>query len=191
MTLLEKIRKLKWFDAISKLRDILEELYNSSSGGSGGNQNLQSVLDNGSTAENLTKDGNIYINYTDANDTGDGANFQITNFENNDKVSIYTQTDFKQGSIYSLTGRVVLNEANASTFSNITLKFPDTPIAPSSVFIELPNKSSGNFTLATLDDILKINLDSKVYANNTAAITGGLTAKDLYRTSTGELRIVV
>lgn len=30
-----------------------------------------------------------------------------------------------------------------------------------------------------------------VYANNAAAITGGLVVGDVYRTSTGELRIVV
>jgi len=30
-----------------------------------------------------------------------------------------------------------------------------------------------------------------VYANNAAAVTGGLIVGDVYRTSTGELRIVV
>lgn len=30
-----------------------------------------------------------------------------------------------------------------------------------------------------------------VYANNTAALAGGLAVQDVYRTSTGELRIVV
>lgn len=53
------------------------------------------------------------------------------------------------------------------------------------------DKPEANYILATLDDILNINLDSRVYANNAAAITGGLVAKDLYRTVTGELRIVV
>jgi len=58
----------------------------------------------------------------------------------------------------------------------------------------LPRKKEGITTprtLATLDDILNINLDSRVYANNAAAISGGLVAKDLYRTATGELRVVV
>jgi len=58
--------------------------------------------------------------------------------------------------------------------------------------INLPIINSGEEkTLATLDDILNINLDSRVYANNAAAITGGLVVKDLYRTATGELRVVV
>jgi hypothetical protein len=30
-----------------------------------------------------------------------------------------------------------------------------------------------------------------VYANNTAAVSGGLTVNDVYKTATGELRIVV
>ena len=41
------------------------------------------------------------------------------------------------------------------------------------------------------NDIKKIDLTGRIYANNAAAITGGLTLNDLYRTSTGELRIVV
>ena len=192
MTLLEKIKNYKWFDSPNKLKPILEELYNSTGGGSGGgSQDLQSVLDKGSTAENLTKNGNFYINYKDENDTGDGAVFQITNFEGNEKISLFTQTDFQQGNIYSLAGKVVLNESNTSTFSNITLKFPDTPISIGNVFIELPNKPNGWYTLATLDDIKKIDLTGRVYENNAAAISGGLTANDVYRTSTGELRIVV
>ena len=36
MTLLEKIKNYKWFDSPNKLRAILEELYNSIGGGSGG-----------------------------------------------------------------------------------------------------------------------------------------------------------
>ena len=48
MTLLEKIKNYKWFDSPNKLRTILEELYNSIGGGSGGgSQDLQSVLDEG------------------------------------------------------------------------------------------------------------------------------------------------
>ena len=60
-------------------------------------------------------------------------------------------------------------------------------------FLQLPNKPERvePFILATLDDIKKIDLTGRIYADNTAAITGGLTTNDLYRTSTGELRIVV
>lgn len=34
-------------------------------------------------------------------------------------------------------------------------------------------------------------LDLPVYANNAAAVAGGLTDNDVYKTATGELRIVV
>ena len=51
MTLLEKIKNYKWFDSPNKLKPILEELYNSIGGGSGGgSQDLQSVLNEGTTA---------------------------------------------------------------------------------------------------------------------------------------------
>jgi hypothetical protein len=137
MTILEKIKRLKWFDSISKLRDILEEIYNSSSGGSGGNQDLQSVLENGSEA---TINENLIISADDIL------------LQSNDTFTL------------------AINNKNFRVDNS---------------------KIDGTYTLATTDDILKINLDSRVYANNAAAITGGLTTRDLYRTSTGELRIVV
>ena len=52
MTLLEKIKNYKWFDSPNKLKPILEELYNSIGGGSGGgSQDLQSVINNGNLQE--------------------------------------------------------------------------------------------------------------------------------------------
>lgn len=43
MTLLEKIKNYKWFDSPNKLRAILEELYNSIGGGSGGETQIRTV----------------------------------------------------------------------------------------------------------------------------------------------------
>ena len=57
--------------------------------------------------------------------------------------------------------------------------------------LNFPDKPSGTYTLATLDDIKKIDLTGRVYENNAEAISGGLTFNDVYITSTGELRIVV
>ena len=37
----------------------------------------------------------------------------------------------------------------------------------------------------------RVTLQVPTYANNTAALTGGLTAGMIYKTSTGELRITV
>jgi len=68
-----------------------------------------------------------------------------------------------------------------TTAKSLFFKFP----------IDKPAAGEATYILATLDDILNINLDSRVYANNAAAITGGLVVKDLYRTATGEVRIVI
>ena len=72
----------------------------------------------------------------------------------------------------------------------IIVEFPDNLVG-NDTLIKYPNKPNGTYTLATLDDIKKIDLTGRVYENNAAAISGGLTVNDVYRTSTGELRIVV
>ena len=57
---------------------------------------------------------------------------------------------------------------------------------------------NGNFGINTASPARKLHVNGTVrlqslptYANNAAAITGGLVADDVYKTSTGELRIVV
>jgi hypothetical protein len=54
-----------------------------------------------------------------------------------------------------------------------------------SVFVQQTN-NPGEAVFTTLR-----LLNLPVYANNAAAITGGLSVSDVYRTSTGELRIVI
>lgn len=54
-----------------------------------------------------------------------------------------------------------------------------------SVFVQqVNNPGDAIFTSLTLTAL-------PIYANNAAAIAGGLVANDVYKTSTGELRIVV
>lgn len=202
MTLLEKIKNYKWFDSPNKLKPILEELYNSIGGGSGGGtQDLQSVLDNGGLA---TKDGgysgielfggesgNRFFSFytTDPNEKP----FTELTIENNE-VNI-TNNNHLLGSGYSaelnlrkgvFTLKQISGEYNSSSLFGFA-----PPLYEGSVELLLPSKPSGNYTLATLDDIKKIDLSDRVYADNAAAISGGLTTNDVYRTSTGELRIVV
>ena len=176
MTLLEKIKNYKWFDSPNKLRAILEELYNSIGGGSGGGaQNLQSVLDEG---RNVTFNSFEEIQMTWLN----GVDFQSQIFINYEGFSIASPTG----------GTSVLSDNIA--FGNWTRLQAEPGHAPTYyTFLQLPNKPERvePFILATLDDIKKIDLSDRIYANNAAAITGGLTLNDLYRTSTGELRIVV
>ena len=167
MTLLEKIKNYKWFDSPNKLKPILEELYNSIGGGSGGGtQDLQSVLNNGNQSTNQEI---LLIGTQIVGRNGDSSKSLV--FDVQDGAIIFNNLDGG-----NVLGQVTLRADNV-TNSFYDLNFPDKP--------------SRTYTLATLDDILNINLNSRVYANNAAAITGGLVAKDLYRTATGELRIVV
>ena len=176
MTLLEKIKNYKWFDSPNKLRAILEELYNSIGGGSGGGaQNLQSVLDEGR---------NVTFNSSEE--------IQMTWFNGGDFLSqiFINDTGF---SITSPTGGTSVFSDNIA-FGNWTRLQAEPGHAPTYyTFLQLPNKPERvePFILATLDDIKKIDLSDRIYANNAAAITGGLTTNDVYRTSLGELRVVV
>ena len=166
MTLLEKIKNYKWFDSPNKLRTILEELYNSIGGGSGGgSQDLQSVLNNGNQSTNQEI---LLIGTQIVGRNGDSSKSLV--FDVQDGAIIFNNLDGGNA-----LGQATLRADNV-TNSFYDLNFPDKPI--------------GVYTIATLDDILNINLDSRVYATNAAAISGGLTTNDVYRTSTGELRVV-
>ena len=196
MTLLEKIKNYKWFDSPNKLKPILEELYNSIGGGSGGGGgDLQSVLNAGNYAG--VSEEFSYIQLL-------GGNIQDRNVE----VSI-TNADFSAGSDLSMrNNRAILSNSGNNTTGALSIDSGEVTLKQNSksdstkrievgfeypigyAHLKFPAKPTGNYTLATLDDILKINLDSRVYATNAAAISGGLTTNDVYRTSTGELRVV-
>ena len=196
MTLLEKIKNYKWFDSPNKLRTILEELYNSIGGGSGGGGgDLQSVLNAGNYAG--VSEEFSYIQLL-------GGNIQDRNVE----VSI-TNADFSAGSDLSMSNnRAILSNSGNNTTGALSIDSGEVTLKQNSksdstkrievgfeypigyAHLKFPAKPTGTYTLATLDDILNINLDSRVYATNAAAISGGLTVNDVYRTSTGELRVV-
>ena len=145
------------------------------SGGGGGTQDLQSVLDEG---RNVTFNSFEEIQMT----WFDGVDFQSQIF-----------ISYNGFSIASPTGGTAVFSDNIA-FGNWTRLQAEPGHAPTYyTFLQLPNKPERvePFILATLDDIKKIDLSDRIYANNAAAITGGLTLNDLYRTSTGELRIVV
>lgn len=62
----------------------------------------------------------------------------------------------------------------------------------------LLNKDGGNVGIGTITPAKTLHVNGTIrlqglptYANNAAAITGGLVADDVYKTATGELRIVV
>ena len=167
MTLLEKIKNYKWFDSPNKLRAILEELYNSIGGGSGGGtQDLQSVLNNGNQSTNQEI---LLIGTQIVGRNGDSSKSLV--FDVQDGAIILNNLDGG-----NVLGQVTLRADNV-TNSFYDLNFPDKP--------------AGTYTFATLGDIKKIDLSDRVYEDNAAAISEGLTVNDVYRTSTGELRIVV
>ena len=196
MTLLEKIKNYKWFDSPNKLRTILEELYNSIGGGSGGGGgDLQSVLNAGNYAgvsEEFSyiqllggniQDRNVEVSITNA-DFSAGSNLNMSN----NHAILSNSGNNTTGALSIDSGEVTLkqNVTNDST-KRIEVGFED-PIG--SAYLNFPAKTAGTYTIATTADILHINLDSRVYATNAAAISGGLTTNDVYRTATGELRVV-
>ena len=184
MTLLEKIKNYKWFDSPNKLKPILEELYNSIGGGSGGGtQDLQSVLYEGNTTDNE------FYNLIDFNDSTvvikTGVINSIGGFNKINGIELKTPDITNQvGFEIGKWGYIRSYESGAENNHNLGFYLPYSKANPSYPNIDI-------YTLATLDDIKKIDLTGRVYENNAAAISGGLTTNDVYRTSTGELRIVV
>ena len=197
MTLLEKIKNYKWFDSPNKLRTILEELYNSIGGGSGGGGgDLQSVLNAGNYAGvsgefsyiqllgGNIQDRNVEVSITNA-DFSAGSDLMMSN----NRAILSNSGNNTTGALSIDSGEVTLkqNVTNDST-KRTEVGFED-PIG--SAYLNFPAKPNGTYTLATLDDIKKIDLSDRIYATKAAAISGGLTTNDVYRTSLGELRVVV
>ena len=193
MTLLEKIKNYKWFDSPNKLKPILEELYNSTGGGT---QDLQSVLNAGNYAGvsgefsyiqllgGNIQDRNVEVSITNA-DFSAGSDLSMSN----NRAILSNSGNNTTGALSIDSGEVTLKQSSKSDLTKkIEVGFED-PIG--SAYLNFPAKPTGTYTLATLDDIKKIDLSDRVYATNAAAISGGLTTNDVYRTSTGELRIVV
>jgi hypothetical protein len=190
MTTLQKIKSLTWWNEIAKLKSILTDLLNSSGGG-GGSQDLQSVLGEGNIA--TFDDGDAEINILSGSV---GSRYFGTYISKNGNTSTLEQSSTtlniqaevfgKSASLYIYGGEVELQQMMSGQINKLTF---EDPIANTN--LKLPAKTEGTYILATLDDILKINLDGRIYTNNPTAISGGLSAKDIYRTATGELRIVV
>ena len=176
---------------------MLEELYNSIGGGSvGGSQDLQSAINNGNYAgvsEEFSyiqllggniQDRNVEVSITNA-DFSAGSNLSMSN----NHAILSNSGNNTTGALSIDSGEVTLkqNVTNDST-KRIEVGFED-PIG--SAYLNFPAKPTGTYTLATLDDIKKIDLSDRIYATKAAAISGGLTTNDVYRTLLGELRVVV
>ena len=168
----------------------------SGGGGGGGSQDLQSVLDNGGKA--TMNSGAQYVSFFDTNnhttlnirsstDVNQGYGTELI-VEDSGLIVSQTADNISNVSLYLFNGTIGFEQRLANRGTRVGFIAPDFL---GTANINFPTKPSGNYTLATLDDIKKIDLTGRVYANNAAAISGGLTTNDVYRTSTGELRIVV
>jgi len=83
-------------------------------------------------------------------------------------------------------GNFMLTKWAGSVWTQISINEPTID-----TIIKFPAKAiAGTYTLATIDDIARMG-NLPIFENNTAAIAGALAANYIYRTSTGELRIVV
>lgn len=180
MTILQKIQNLTWWTLDIKVKDILTDLFGrittleESEGG--GTQDLQSTTDAGEFTTNefyhLLTSGDTSFKSGVIKPTGFPYNLNgalISNSEQEQSIGFVTS---ETGGFYSLYSGLVNK--------NLHFVFPDKP-NPSYPVAE-------GYTIATLDDI---QAPLPTYADNAAAIIGGLEADNWYKTATGELRVVV
>ena len=165
-----------------------------SGGSGGGTQDLQSVLDNEKTAtfENSTIEilsgtpNDRFFDIIIKNfDETVSSRFTVSNYGiaiGSRDSNVNAHTTIENGKLSFVQNDIINSGA-------ISVIFPEQ--INESCVLTFPAKPTETYTLATLDDIKKIDLTGRVYENNAAAILGGLTTNDVYRTSTGELRIVV
>jgi hypothetical protein len=146
-----------------------------SSSGSASSQNFQSVTDIGVSTTN-----SFYKKVSDVDETIKSGVFEAEGVE--EGIQFMGHRSILVDGMYVFG--MALGETGSLVHSNTD------PLTPYINSFQLPIKANGIYTLATLSDILKI-ANVPVYATNAAAITGGLVADNIYKTVTGELRIVV
>ena len=155
-----------------------------SGGSGGGTQDLQSVLTQGnSTILDFYKE----LSYPRLASFKAGV---ISLISSGSSPFTGASVDFEDGG-YMKAGFLASEGVALFVETNMNAQLELT--TAKSLFFKFPiDKPEANYTLATLDDLLNINLNSRVYDDNATAISGGgLTTNDVYRTSTGELRVVV
>lgn len=154
---------------------------------------LQSVLDGGKIAE--YNSGNQFIRIFEPTENATGV--EIGSIAD-DKQSYFAV--YENGFIAVSSDSIEASSSSISTENNL-IKFKQGKNSNNTVLsfvepieagaeIQIPAKPTGTYTLATLDDIYKIP-SVPIYADNATAILGGLVADNIYKTVTGELRIVV
>jgi|11_taG_2_1085331.scaffolds.fasta_scaffold70398_2 hypothetical protein len=174
------------------------------------------VVHDGSTAggHELAKASDVPAAYThpdhtgDVTSTGDGAtviaNDAVTTLKIADDAVTPAKLDDTQ--LYTVNGlisdgtNIIINN---TAVTGAGIRFDKTnnasPLGQMDLFVDgtgglqftAPEKTSGaNLMTLKNSGVLRILL-CPTYADNSAAISGGLVSGDIYKTSTGELRIVV
>lgn len=146
-----------------------------SSSGSASSQDFQSVTDIGVSTTN-----SFYKKVSDVDETIKSGVFEAEGAE--EGIQFMGHRSILVGGMYVFG--MALGETGSLVHSNTD------PLTPYINSFELPIKANGTYTLATVEDIAKMP-GLPIYATNATAITGGLAVNSVYKTATGELRIVV
>ena len=199
-----KNSKLNISPSLSETEIILDETdleLISGLGGAGGSQDLQSVLLNNPISDqyitltsNLETLINISANAIGFSEGGKGSGMSsssialyesgigveitkdFTKFSDGIKDFVITAGIVSYGNPYVRNSKLDFISLGSTNIVNLKLPF---------------NKQTGEYTVSTLEDILSLGSLIPTYATNAAAITGGLVVDNIYKTATGELRIVV
>ena len=171
------------------------------------------IVHDGSTAggHELAKTADAYThpNHTgDVTSTGDGATVIADNAVTANKIADNAVTPAKldDTQLYTVNGlisdgtNIIINN---TAVTGAGVRFDKTnnasPLGQMDLFVDgtgglqftAPEKTSGaNLMTLKNSGVLRLLL-CPTYADNSAAISGGLVSGDIYKTSTGELRIVV
>jgi hypothetical protein len=168
----------------------IEILTQHSSGGSGGITNDGGTLNNNAV---IDSESGIHTYWGDSNDpysyfslTTDNDNWNESGFWC-DKYNFETFADgynkvINMTNYYSDGGIVIQNSSNES---------PGIALVNSHGNIYMRSKNFKFEDIFQNDDINFLIKNLPTYTNNSDAITGGLETDQVYKTSTGELRIVV
>ena len=146
-----------------------------SSSGSASSQDFQSVTDIGVSTTN-----SFYKKVTEEDETIKSGVFEAVVAE--EGIQFMGHRQVLPGGMYIFG--MALGATGSLVHSN------SDPLTPYINSFQLPVKTNGTYTIATLSDIAKMP-GLPIYATNAAAITGGLAVNSVYKTATGELRIVI
>lgn len=166
------------------------------SGGSGGLQGLQSVLD---VSGNATfTNGSDTTTYEMTSDSLYAEINQDTYFgylSVNHNIAAMGSSDGTRNSSISMEGGDFDITYRVNGYSSMVRITIDDPLPNAVTYIRVPAKSPSfdlnTYTISMIEDIKSLGTIIPTYLNNAAAVSGGLAVGGTYQTPTGEVRIRV